>query len=953
MKEQLLHVPSGIQYLSEWAELDNLLPSGQHFILDKRLTGCGATEKFLRDDTPVIIAMPRKHLLYNKLSQHLYDGVFLYRFLSEKQYFSHKKPSDDQIKEFDELLTNYLLGGGKKILTTYDSLSKIIAIMKKAGIDPDDFKVIVDEMQQILGDAPIKANIEHQFYLALKNFKTVIYLSATPFLSEYLDMSEQFKTLPLVRLVWENNAVKKSHINVKKLSDTITKTCCEIIDRYKSGSSPTIKVDDKIIQSKEAVFFLNDVSTIIKIIEKAKLMPEEVNILCAPRFENIQRLGKLSTQMDAEYKIGTIPGRGQANKMFTFCTATVYIGSDFYSDNAYTYIFANPNVQSLCLDVATDMQQILGRQRLEANPFRNMADLYYYLKKPLTTHAENEEMIEQKRKETQKQIENFKSAVHRDTMLRTMESHISRSSHKDHYCCISEDVNGNKTIIENSLIWIAERRAWDIANKVYSGDFSLFEALQLNSDVSREIDTDDANVRKVFDLWNQDNRFKHRAKLYCDIMEKSPEILKKCSFIPKHFHEYYEALGRTGMEDLQWRADYIKQALAPTPVDSMPHDKIAELLKAELQVGQEYTKEYVKEVMKKIYATLSIKGKPSASDCSRYITIEEYSKRVNKKKTAMIRVVSHYRQTITLFDRITDVKNPKLFNIVDVLEMIQTGYYLGTRQKVAAVRNAQDKDNKDNRKMQLPAVIWNGAFKYKHKNGCKVYSSFTALDFDHIYPEEMEEAKARLKLEPCVYAIFITPSGNGLKAIILHDNYNPGNHMDLYQQLLDKFQNAQPDTSTQDLARGNYLSYDPDLWINPAPVSFHYIPSPDFKEPKSIPTHTVVKNDSGNTTSVKDDSWISRFLADLNRVCKTDESIINILRSQWTGASVDDRGRNLTVFSYAGILCKAGVEQDKAIAFIGELIPSLSKAELTRTTSQAYALNSFGSDRHRYTKRRK
>lgn len=952
MNIQSLKVPPQIQYLSEWGELDDLLPQGQHFILDKRLTGCGATEKYLRDAYPAIIAMPRKHLLFNKLSQHTSDNVFLYRFIDKKQYFSDKTPSENQLKEFDCLLVDYLRRGSRKILTTYDSLPKVHDILKLTGMDVDDFKVIVDESQQIFGDAPIKANVEHQFYLALKKFRTVIYLSATPFLSEYLDMSDQFKELPIIRLQWEEGRTTKNQINVKKLTGSITQTCSEIISRFKSGDTPAIKVGDETICSREAVFFLNDVGAIIDIIKNTGLTPGEVNILCAPRRENIQRLEKLSTDKKEKFVIGTIPAKGEANKMFTFCTSTVYIGSDFYSDNAYTYIFANPNVQSLCLDVSTDIQQILGRQRLDSNPFRGIADLYYHLKKPLTTQKENEEMIERKRQETRRQIENFKSAVHPDSMLKTMEAYIRKSDHKDQYCCISEDEKGNKTIVENSLIWIAERRAWDIANKVYSGDFSLFEALRLTSDVAREIDTDDDEIREFFDLWNQDGQFKRRAKLYCDTIEKSPGLLEKCSFIPGHFHEYYEALGRNGMEDLQWRADYIKSALAPTPPDELPHEKIAEMVMAELLVGQEYTKEFVKNVLKKIYTLLSIKGKPSATDCSRYITIEEFSSRKGGKKTAMIRILSHHREQIALFDRITDVNHPRTYNIHYILDLIKNGNYLGTQQRVAAIRRAKNKNEVDALKLSLPAIIWNGVFDYKHKSGCRAYSSFTALDFDHIIPEEMDSIKARLQAESCVYACFVTPSGNGLKAIILHDNYFPSSHGDLYDQLLQKFDIAHPDSSTRDLARGNYMSYDTDLWINPEPVPFHYIPNPDFEESETMPTRTIIRPDNGKITSVEDGSWISRFLSELNRVCKTDESIINILRKEWTGASISERGRNVTVFSYAGILCKAGVEEGKAVTFIAELIPSLPKTELYRTVKQAYSLNIFGCDRHKYRKRR-
>lgn len=952
MKTILLNVPNGVTYLSEWGELDKLLPHDQHFILDKKVTGCGATEKFLRDKEPVIIAMPRKHLLYNKYSQHLSDGVFLYRFLDKRQYFSDKTPSQQQLATFDDLLADYLQNGGKKILTTYDSLSKIIDVMKAVGIELNDFKVVVDEMQQIFGDAPIKANIEHKFYLALKKFKTVIYLSATPFLEEYLEMSEQFRTIPIVKLVWNSTMISKSQINMMRLSSSIAKKCCEIISSYKCGNSPTIKRGEEIIHSEEAVFFLNDVGAIIDIIEKAGLKPNEVNILCAPRRENISRLDKLSKKVEVEFEIGTIPASGEPNKKFTFCTSTVYIGSDFYSTNAYTYIFANPNVQSLCLDVATDLQQILGRQRSAANPFRNMADFYYHLKKPITTQQENEAMIEQKKQETQRQIENFRSAPHPDSMLEAMESFIQKSNHNTQYCCISEDEHGKKTIVENSLIWIAERRAWDIANKVYSGDFSLFQALKLNSDVSQDIDSADEQVRNFFTQWNIDGKFKRRAILYCDTIEAAPELIEKCRFIPVRFHEYYMALGREGMADLQWRADKIELVLAPIPPDELPHEKIAERLKSELEEGKEYTKDYVKTMMKRIYTELSIAGKPSAIDCSRYLTVEEFSRRINKKKVAMIRIVSHNRKIITYFPSITDVKHPKVYNIDMVLDMIKEGKANGIARRVTEIRNATTKEERDKLKGNLPAIAWNGQFKYRDCHGCDIYSSFTAIDFDHIESENMEAVKHWLESFPYVYAYFRSPGGNGLKAIILHDSLRPAHHADLYAQLLEKFKCNSLDSSTSDLGRGNYLSYDPTMWRNPSPTPFHYIPSEHPVENVVAKTQTVVCESGENMVLTDDDDMVTRLLLHIDRYLVSDESIMNILRKAWNQSSID-RGRNNTALSYAGVLCKAGVMKEKVEPFIASILSDLPLAEITHAVDFAYTHNIFGCNRRKYIKSNK
>lgn len=951
MKTIIKEIPEGIKYLSDWKGFNDL-PKHEHYILAKEICGCGATEAFIKSQEPLIIAMPRKHLLFNKYSQHIGENIFLFRFLDQKQYFSDKTPTKAELEQFDQLLVEYVRNGGTKILATYDSLDRITSLLKQEGVKLNRFRVVVDEFQQIIGDAPFKSTVEHQFYTALKKFESVVYLSATPFLQSYLEMTEQFKDLTFVQLKWPEQSIRKADVNIVKLTRSISEKCCEIIRNYKSGNVPYINVGDERISSKEAVFFLNDVKTIINVIKKSGLEPDEVNILCAPRKENHDRINSLNKERDddqSKFTRGVIPGRGEKHKMFTFCTSTVYIGADFNSESAYSYIFANPNVESLTIDVGTDIQQIVGRQRLDENPFRLKADLYYYLKKPLVSEDEMKETIENKRAETRKHIENFENARHKDSLLKSLEALINKG-HSDQYCCISKDENGITTIVENSLIAIAEKRAWDIANTVYNGDLSLIKALKNSVNIIRDVDDEDPDVKKLFMEWSKDSQFKRRAILYCELRDNAPELLKKCGFIPKYFHEYYDALGRKGLEDLQWRQDYIKEVLAPIPVDEMPHQDIAELLGIKFQEGKEYPKDEIKQGLTEIYATLGIKGKPSASDIQRYFTITESSKRINKKKVATIKIISHWQKGISVFSGIANVKSPIYGSNIDtILDVIRCGDWCKIKTQILKLQAIQDKKEFDTLKSRLPVVTWNGVFTYRDASGCSVYSSFTALDFDHVV--DLEQCKSWLHTFPCVYAYFKTPSGKGLKAIILHDNRNKANHSDLYTQLLKIFNDYGCDSSTSDLGRGNYLSYDPDLWINPDVQPFHYVLTEEAETTISN-TQTIVKGDGGEPMLVQDDDYTSFFLQRLSMEILTDESIINMLRKKWTQQSLD-RGRNNTAFTYAGILCKAGVEQSKALNFILELIPDLPQREIVRAVEYAYKHNIFGSHRRTFLKRKR
>ena len=946
MHKITLNVPEGIRYLSDWHNLWNtLLPEGQHYIPNKRICGCGATEAYLRSGRKVILASPRKHLLYNKYSQHLSDNLHLYRYQGDKKrYFENTGNTEKDIFAFNNELGRYLQSGGRKILTTYDSLGKIQEVLISSGECLQEWTVVVDEFQSMFCDCQYKATTEYEFSMILGMFSTVVYLSATPFLESYLDMTGQFGGLTVYELLWPANMTQIPEVEVIRSRKSVACLCARLVDDYRKGNGKAIMVDGGKFIAGEAVFYINSISEIKKIILENNIRPEEANIICSSKPENIRKLDELSQKTGMKFRIGDIPQRGEPHKMFTFCTSTVYIGADFYSTNAYSYIFANPRISSMTVDVSVDLQQIIGRQRLEENPFRNSATLYFNTRESRVDRQALEEAVREKKEKTQRQIKNYVVVPYKNEMLQMMEETIRKYGHKDHYCCIVRDSNGRVCVVENEILEIADRRAWEVTNMIYNNDFSMYRALKAGVNVTKAADSNNPEIQRIFTEWNMDNRFDRKARMYCDLHENAPLLLEECNFIERKYKDYYDTLGREGFKSSHWREDYIKQALAPVPMKLLPRNEIAGRLMNVLKAGGEYTKSEVKEILRGIYHELGIQGKPSASDITGYLTCEEKNIRIKRTVTAMFKIISHAREKVSLFSRITDVNQPKEYDVDKLLEIIRDDTYFHLKLKVEAVRSAGTKDEKNRKKALLPVVTWNGTFKSRHKNECTIYSSYTALDFDHIEPKDMPAFVRWLQGFPCVYAYFVTPGGTGYKAIILHDNCEPLYHYDLYGQLLKMFDCPWIDNSTTDLARGNYLSYDPTLWKNPNPIPFHFVPeTPEPVIPNTM-TETVIRDVQGEPVLVRDESWVEGFLNRLNRQVISDDNIIRILRKTWNGKSLSN-GRNNTAMSYAGILCKAGVEPGKAKAFIEELIPGFDITEIVR---YAYTHNIFGCERMRY-----
>ena len=815
--------------------------------------------------------------------------------------------------------------------------------------DRDKWTVVVDEFQAMFYDCQFKPTTEYEFGQILGAFSSVVYLSATPFLKSYLDMTRQFKDMTFYELLWPESMMQIPKVEVIKSKKSVFKLCSELIGKYREGKGNSTVVDGKEFVAKEAVFYINDVSVIKNIIKKNGLKADEVNIICSSKSENIKKLNELSREVGEKFMIGDIPGKGEPHKMFTFCTSTVYIGADFYSTNAYSYIFANPLVKSMTVDVSVDLQQIIGRQRLDTNPFRNTATLYFNTRKSKVTEEELENSIKEKKDKTKKQIDNFNAVPNKDEQLQMMENTIRQQGHKEHYCCIIKDADNNVRIVENEILEISERRAWEVTNRIYNNDFSMYRALRVGAVVTKSSGSDDPEVQRIFKEWNLDNQFPRKARLYCDLYDNFPELLEDCTFIEGKYKKYHDALGKEGFEALCWREDYIRQAIEPTPFDKLPKDQIAVKLIDALKTDKTYTKSEVKDLLQGIYKELNIAGKPSASDISEYLTCEDRTVRMKGKLIATFKVTSHFRTKISLFNRITDINHPEEYEIDKVLDIIKTSSYYHVAGKVDAVRKAKTKEEKEKAKMKLPAVTWNGTFKTKNRSDLIHYSSFTALDFDHIQPEKMDEFGKWLQGFSCVYAYYITPSGKGYKAIILHDNYEPLYHYDLYNQLLKLFDCPEKDTSTVDLARGNFLSYDPNLWKNPNPEPFHFVSSTPEPVIPDIVTETIIKDETGNEIITEDDSYVANFLNTLSRQVVSDDSIIRILEKIWTGKSIAN-GRNNTTMSYAGVLCKAGVEKNRAKSFIEELIPNY---DITEIIEYAYSHNTFGCERRKYKSRKK
>lgn len=308
--------------------------------------------------------------------------------------------------------------------------------------------------------------------------------------------------------------------------------------------------------------------------------------------------------------------------------------------------------------------------------------------------------------------------------------------------------------------------------------------------------------------------------------------------------------------------------------------------------------------------------------------MEELNLKIKNKMKTM--------QQVTLTQRINYTKfNLGYATVDDVVKIIKEGnilindYRYGQyiiKQAVEYIRSLKTKAERQEWKARLLlAVAYNGLFSEMERHHLTQYSNITALDFDDIHSyDEMYHLWRRLVKTPCVYCVFVTPSGDGLKALVLHDNTDPAMHGDLYNQLLDRFNIVNPDTSCRDLARRNYLSYDPNIWVNPNPVPYHYVPTI-----KSVNKVQQVRQVQPKNHYAQTGKTIS------------DRSIISIMNSVWKRNHPEywqEGHRACSIFKLACWFCKWGVDEDLALEYFigGWESDTMTEDEISGHVTNAY-----------------
>ena len=182
---------------------------------------------------------------------------------------------------------------------------------------------------------------------------------------------------------------------------------------------------------------------------------------------------------------------------------------------------------------------------------------------------------------------------------------------------------------------------------------------------------------------------------------------------------------------------------------------------------------------------------------------------------------------ITIFKDIKDTAQPFYRDVSVIIDRIREG---ATQEIVRAIRSEKDKEERNRLKQSLPAVCFSGKFTKRNDASILQHSGLICLDFDGYENDKLLlEEKEKITKDRYTYAVFISPSGLGLK-VLVKIPAEVENHKNFFNSLEKHFDSPYFDKTCKNVSRVCYESYDPLIYVNEQSSVFNQITEQEYQE---------------------------------------------------------------------------------------------------------------------------
>jgi len=210
---------------------------------------------------------------------------------------------------------------------------------------------------------------------------------------------------------------------------------------------------------------------------------------------------------------------------------------------------------------------------------------------------------------------------------------------------------------------------------------------------------------------------------------------------------------------------------------------------------------------------------------------------------------------VTVFSHVKNTDQPFYRDIMYVLERIRSG---SSKNLIKDIRDCDTQQEQYELKLKLPAICFSGKFNKRNDESLIEHSGLICLDFDKYKKRtDMYEDRDVFCKSKYVFAVFVSPSGNGLK-VIVKIPADASKHKSYFNALGKYFKNSHFDTTSKNVSRVCYESYDPSIYINENSVVWDEALEDDYTEVRQgVPTIPI--DDENKIADILVKWWSKNF----------------------------------------------------------------------------------------------
>ena len=288
----------------------------------------------------------------------------------------------------------------------------------------------------------------------------------------------------------------------------------------------------------------------------------------------------------------------------------------------------------LDVDISQDLPQILGRQRLECNPWKNQATFYYkltcdYRKTPRERFDDSLRVKIQKSENLLSIYEKGNEDERKSLAIKYLRV-ADINKYKDDFIAVNTYGGTCMKPVFNNLVYVSEVRAYDIQQVDYKDRFSVF--CTINANLSQS-DIANLELENFFSEYDSLGTLYDKLKYYCSF-EFSDKTINEIALqqFDEQVRSYILALGKDRLKALGYNKTKIDRELG---IKLFNESDLGNHIRTNFKIGDRYTLSDLKEKLRELYTKIGYKATPKASDILEYFEVRDvvsYEKFDGKRK---------------------------------------------------------------------------------------------------------------------------------------------------------------------------------------------------------------------------------------------------------------------------------------------------------------------------------